>query len=60
MVKSDRTETKTLNMADALEKLRANIRHAENPANNTFPLLEQEQKRKQRLKIARERLHIKL
>ena len=62
VVKSDRTNSRTLNMADALEKLRANIRMAENssPAEETFDLLEVEKERKAKLKAARERLHIKL
>ena len=60
VVKSDRTESVTLNMADALEKLRTNIRTAENPVHETFPLLEQEKQRKNRLKLARKRLHIDL
>jgi len=60
VVKSDRTVTKTLNMADALEKLRTNVRNSENPKDETFPLLQVEQQRKERLKLARERLHIKV
>ena len=60
VVKSDRTESVTLNMADALEKLRTNIRTAENPVKETFPLLEQELQRKNRMKLARKRLHINL
>ena len=59
IVKSDRTESRTLNMADALEKLRVNIRKAENPVTETFMLKENEMSRKAKLKAARERLHIK-
>ena len=59
IVKSDRTESSTLNMADALEKLRVNIRKAENPVTETFMLKENEMSRKAKLKAARERLHIK-
>ena len=59
VVKSDRTESRTLNMADALEKLRVNIRKAENPVTETFKLKEDEMARKAKLKAARERLHIK-
>ena len=59
IVKSDRTESRTLNMADALEKLRVNIRKAENPVTETFKLKEDEIARKAKLKAARERLHIK-
>ena len=58
IVKSDRTESRTLNMADALEKLRVNIRKAENPVTDTFMLKENEMSRKAKLKAARERLHI--
>ena len=47
-------------MADALEKLRSNIRMAENPIEESFDLLEIEVKRKAKLKAARESLHIKL
>ena len=46
-------------MADALEKLRVNIRKAENPVTETFKLKEDEISRKAKLKAARERLHIK-
>lgn len=60
VVKSDRTTSKTLNMADALEKLRANIRMAENPLEENFDLLQVERERKAKLKAARESLHIKL
>ena len=60
VVKSDRTTSRTLNMADALEKLRSNIRMAENPIEESFDLLEIEVKRKAKLKAARESLHIKL
>ena len=60
VVKSDRTTSRTLNMADALEKLRSNIRMAENPIEESFDLLELEVKRKAKLKAARESLHIKL
>ena len=60
VVKSDRTTSRTLNMADALEKLRSNIRMAENPIEESFELLEMEVQRKAKLKAARERLHIKL
>ena len=60
VVKSDRTESKTLNMADALEKLRTNIRMAENPVDDTCLIREQEQRRKNRLNLARKRLHISL
>ena len=60
VVKSDRTTSRTLNMADALEKLRSNIRMAENPREESFELLETEVQRKAKLKAARERLHIKL
>ena len=60
VVRSDRTHTRTLNMADALEKLRANIRAAESPLSESYPLLEQEVARKARLKAARQRLHIKV
>ena len=60
VVRSDRTTTRTLNMADALEKLRANIRAAENPVSDSYPLLEREMARKARLKAARQRLHIKV
>ena len=60
VVKSDRTVSRTLNMADALEKLRSNIRMAENPIEESFDLLEEEVKRKAKLKAARESLHIKL
>ena len=59
--KSDRTRTRTLNQADALEKMRTNIRLAvEKPAQETFNALEVEKTRKQKLKAARERLHIKI
>ena len=47
-------------MADALEKLRANIRMAENPLEENFDLLQVERERKAKLKAARESLHIKL
>ena len=60
VVKSDRTTSRTLNMADALEKLRSNIRAAENPTEESFERLEVEVQRKAKLKAARERLHIKL
>ena len=60
VVKSDRTVSRTLNMADALEKLRSNIRMAENPIEESFDQLEEEVKRKAKLKAARESLHIKL
>ena len=60
VVKSDRTTSRTLNMADALEKLRSNIRMAENPTEETFDHLKVEMDRKAKLKAARERLHIKL
>ena len=60
IVRSDRTTSRTLNMADALEKLRANIRAAENPVDDSYPKLELEQQRKAKLKAARERLHIKV
>ena len=60
VVKSDRTTSRTLNMADALEKLRANIRLAENPTQESFETLQMEVERKAKLKAARERLHIKL
>ena len=60
VVKSDRTVSRTLNMADALEKLRSNIRMAENPIEESFDQLEEEVKRKAKLKSARESLHIKL
>ena len=46
-------------MADALEKLRLNIRKAENPVTETFPIKDREISRKAKLKAARERLHIK-
>ena len=59
IVKSNRTESRTLNMADALEKLRFNIRKSENPVTETFPLKDREMSRKAKLKAARERLHIK-
>ena len=55
-----RTESSTLNMADSLQKLRVNIWRAEAATEDTFPLLEEERARKQRLKLARQRLHIKL
>jgi len=58
---SDRTRTRTLNQADALEKLRTNIRQAvENLPRDSFTALEVEKARKERLKAARERLHIKM
>ena len=60
VVKSDRTTSRSLNMADALEKLRSNIRMAENPTEESFEQLEVEVQRKAKLKAARERLHIKL
>ena len=60
VVRSDRTASRTLNMADALEKLRANIRAAENPVSDSYPFLEKEIARKARLKAARQRLHIKV
>ena len=47
-------------MADSLQKLRVNIWRAEAATEDTFPLLEEERARKQRLKLARQRLHIKL
>ena len=59
VVKSNRTESRTLNMADALEKLRLGIRKAENPVTETFPIKDREISRKAKLKAARERLHIK-
>ena len=59
VVKSNRTESRSLNMADALEKLRVNIRKAENPVKEMFMLKEIETSRKAKLKAARERLHIK-
>ena len=55
-----RTESSTLNLADSLQKLRVNIWRAEAATEDTFPLLEEERARKQRLKLARQRLHIKL
>ena len=58
---SDRTRTKTLNQADALEKLRTNIRLAvENKIEQSFSALEVEKSRKLKLKAARERLYIKI
>ena len=60
VVKSDRTTSRSLNMADALEKLRSNIRAAEQPTEESFQLLEVEVERKAKLKAARESLHIKL
>jgi len=61
VVTSDRTRTRTLNQADALEKLRTNIRLAvENSPEESFTALEVEKSRKERLKAARERLHIKI
>eukprot|EP00090_Calanus_glacialis_P046809 TRINITY_DN9378_c0_g1_i1.p1 TRINITY_DN9378_c0_g1~~TRINITY_DN9378_c0_g1_i1.p1 ORF type:complete len:189 (+),score=66.35 TRINITY_DN9378_c0_g1_i1:47-613(+) len=59
--KSDRTRSRTLNQADALEKLRSNIRLAvENPCEAAFTALKVETARKQRLKAARQRLHVKI
>ena len=60
VVKSDRTTSRSLNMADALEKLRSNIRAAEQPTEESFQLLEVEVERKAKLKAARESLYIKL
>jgi len=60
VVKSDRTRSRTLNQADALEKLRSNIRLAVDKPHETYTDLELEIARKQRLKAARERLHIKI
>ena len=47
-------------MADSLQKLRVNIWRAEAATEDNFPLLQEERARKQRLKLARQRLHIKL
>ena len=60
VVKSDRTTSRTLNMADALEKLRSNIRLAEEQTQESFEELKLEVERKAKLKAARESLHIKL
>lgn len=60
VVMSDRTESRSLNMADALQKLRVNIRKAEKPLSETFPLKDLETSRKAKLKAARERLHMKV
>ena len=60
VVKSDRTTSRTLNTADALEKLRSNIRLAEEQTEESFGELELEVERKAKLKAARESLHIKL
>ena len=60
VVKSDRTTSRTLNTADALEKLRSNIRLAEEQTEESFAELELEVERKAKLKAARESLHIKL
>ena len=59
VVKSDRTNSLTLNTADALEKLRANIRWAVEPGQEeSSDALVAETQRKSRLRAARERLHI--
>ena len=59
VVKSDRTNSLTLNTADALEKLRANIRWAVEPGQEeSSDALVAETERKSRLRAARERLHI--
>jgi len=59
VVKSDRTRSQSLNQADALEKLRSNIRTALQPPKPTFTALEEEKMRKGKIKAARERLHTK-
>merc|ERR1712226_948044 len=59
VVKSDRTRSQSLNQADALEKLRTNIREALRPPKPTFTALEEEKIRKGKLKASRERLHTK-
>ena len=48
VVKSDRTTSRSLNMADALEKLRSNIRAAEQPTEESFQLLEVEVEKRSR------------
>eukprot|EP00092_Neocalanus_flemingeri_P023737 GFUD01025746.1.p1 GENE.GFUD01025746.1~~GFUD01025746.1.p1 ORF type:complete len:191 (+),score=49.70 GFUD01025746.1:57-629(+) len=60
VAKSDRTRSRTLNQADALEKLRTNIREALEHSESPFTALDVEKARKERLKAARERLHIKI
>eukprot|EP00092_Neocalanus_flemingeri_P056858 GFUD01067455.1.p1 GENE.GFUD01067455.1~~GFUD01067455.1.p1 ORF type:complete len:174 (+),score=48.99 GFUD01067455.1:56-577(+) len=60
VAKSDRTRSRTLNQADALEKLRTNIREALEHSESPFTALDVEKARKERLKAARERLHIKV
>jgi len=59
VIKSDRTRSQTLNVADALEKLRNCIRTALEPPKQKFSEEEKEKMRKGKLKSARERLHFK-
>merc|ERR1712059_148627 len=59
IVKSDRTRSQLLNQADALEKLRANIRQALIPPKPALSVEEKEKMRKGKLKASRERLHTK-
>jgi peptidyl-tRNA hydrolase ICT1 len=59
VVKSDRTRSQLLNQADALDKLRANIREALMPPKPVLSVEELEKIRKGKLKAGRERLHSK-